>query len=125
MARMEIAKDEIEHSKIEGFHDKIIVNDDLRQAYNELERYIFGIEEDEEFPTLHESAIKSDFSTPDVEMVVEVEASSKDDIPIQAKAAEVSMEVDESSNTEDQEISKEIMVDVVIEGPLAETDTSK
>lgn len=40
--RMQIAKEEIEQSKVEGFHDKIIVNDDLSKAFEELEEYVFG-----------------------------------------------------------------------------------
>jgi len=39
---MQIAKEEIAQSKVEGFHDKIIVNDDLSRAYEELEEYVFG-----------------------------------------------------------------------------------
>jgi len=39
---LEIAKKEIENSKVEGFHDKIIVNDDLDATYERLEKYIFG-----------------------------------------------------------------------------------
>lgn len=40
--RLEQAKLELEYSKTEGVHDKIIVNDDLEVAYKELEDYIFG-----------------------------------------------------------------------------------
>ncbi|TGO28453.1 hypothetical protein BPAE_0027g00200 [Botrytis paeoniae] len=40
--RLEQAKLELEYSKKEGVHDKIIVNDDLEVAYKELEDYIFG-----------------------------------------------------------------------------------
>ncbi|KAF7882430.1 uncharacterized protein EAF02_005793 [Botrytis sinoallii] len=40
--RLEQAKLELEYSKKEGLHDKIIVNDDLEVAYKELEDYIFG-----------------------------------------------------------------------------------
>ena len=41
-ARLEIAEKELAQAQVEGFHDKIIVNDDLRKTYEELERYIFG-----------------------------------------------------------------------------------
>ena len=39
---LEIAKTEIENSTVEGFHDKILVNDDLEATYESLEKYIFG-----------------------------------------------------------------------------------
>lgn len=39
--RLEIAKDEIKHSEIDGFHDKTIVNDDLAKALMELEQYVY------------------------------------------------------------------------------------
>lgn len=40
--RLAQAKLELEYSKTEGVHDKIIVNDDLDVAYKELEDFIFG-----------------------------------------------------------------------------------
>lgn len=40
--RLKIANKEIEHAKLDGFHDKTIVNDDLETAYQDLENYIFG-----------------------------------------------------------------------------------
>ena len=43
-SRLEIAKEEIEASKVEGFHDKILVNDRLDTTYDSLEKYIFGDE---------------------------------------------------------------------------------
>lgn len=39
--RLEIAIEEIKHSEVEGFYDKIIVNDNLNEAFDELEKYIF------------------------------------------------------------------------------------
>ncbi|TAQ86778.1 hypothetical protein B7494_g4892 [Chlorociboria aeruginascens] len=36
------AQKELEHAKLEGFHDMTFVNDDLQTTYNELEKYIFG-----------------------------------------------------------------------------------
>lgn len=39
--RLEIAREEIKHAEIEGFHDKIIVSDNLTEAFDELEKYIF------------------------------------------------------------------------------------
>lgn len=40
--RIEISKEEIKQSQVPGFHDKIVVNDDLDTAFVELESYIFG-----------------------------------------------------------------------------------
>ena len=40
--RLEIAQRELEHAKIEGFHDRTFVNDDLELTYKSLEAYIFG-----------------------------------------------------------------------------------
>ncbi|KFY06104.1 hypothetical protein V491_08854 [Pseudogymnoascus sp. VKM F-3775] len=39
--RLETAIEEIKQSEVEGFHDKVIVNDDLNDAFVELEKYIF------------------------------------------------------------------------------------
>ena len=39
--RLKQAKIELDASKIVGFHDKIIVNDDLETAYNELKEFVF------------------------------------------------------------------------------------
>lgn len=44
--RLEIAEKELEQAKLEGFHDKVFVNDDLSSTYEQLERYIFGAEDD-------------------------------------------------------------------------------
>ena len=49
--RLEIAQRELEQAKTEGFHDKILVNDDLETTYKQLENYIFGIEETDEEPS--------------------------------------------------------------------------
>ncbi|KAL2128959.1 hypothetical protein VTI74DRAFT_8413 [Chaetomium olivicolor] len=40
--RLKQAKVELEYSKIEGVHDRIIVNDDLEKAYKELEEFVFA-----------------------------------------------------------------------------------
>ncbi len=45
--RIVIAQKELEHAKLEGFHDKIFVNDDLETTYKNLEDYIFGTNIDE------------------------------------------------------------------------------
>ncbi|OBT86352.1 hypothetical protein VE02_03794 [Pseudogymnoascus sp. 03VT05] len=42
--RLEQAKAELEYSKVEGVHDKIIVNDDKQKAFEELNEFIFGKE---------------------------------------------------------------------------------
>ncbi|KID76740.1 Guanylate kinase [Metarhizium brunneum] len=39
--RLNQANNELEFSKTPGVHDKIIINDDLDKAYNELEEYIY------------------------------------------------------------------------------------
>lgn len=39
--RLETAGEEIKHAEIDGFHDKIFVNDNLTEAFEELEKYIF------------------------------------------------------------------------------------
>jgi THO complex subunit 1 len=49
--RLEIAQRELEQAKMEGFHDKIFVNDDLETTYKQLENYVFGIEENVEEPS--------------------------------------------------------------------------
>lgn len=42
--RLEQAKAELEYSKVEGVHDKIIVNDDKQKAFEELNEFVFGKE---------------------------------------------------------------------------------
>jgi THO complex subunit 1 len=49
--RLEIAQQELEQAKAEGFHDKIFINDDLETTFKQLENYIFGIEESAEGPS--------------------------------------------------------------------------
>lgn len=44
--RLAIADKELEQLKVEGFHDKIIINDDLDKTYKELEDYVFGLGEE-------------------------------------------------------------------------------
>ncbi|KFY05417.1 hypothetical protein O988_00006 [Pseudogymnoascus sp. VKM F-3808] len=39
--RLETAAEEIKQAEIEGFHDKILVNDNLTDTFEELEKYIF------------------------------------------------------------------------------------
>jgi len=43
-ARLESAEKELAHADLEGFHDKVFVNDDLEVTYAALEKYIFGDE---------------------------------------------------------------------------------
>ena len=40
--RLETAMKELEYAQQEGSHDKIIVNDDIDEAYMELESYILN-----------------------------------------------------------------------------------
>ncbi|KAH6634963.1 P-loop containing nucleoside triphosphate hydrolase protein [Chaetomium sp. MPI-SDFR-AT-0129] len=40
--RLKQAKVELEYAKVEGVHDRVIVNDDLDKAYKELEEFVFG-----------------------------------------------------------------------------------
>lgn len=46
--RLEMAKEEIQQSEVEGFHDQIIVNDILDASYSKLEAYIFGEDDEQE-----------------------------------------------------------------------------
>lgn len=38
--RLQQAERELEYSKVEGVHEKVIVNDDLDKAYGELEAWV-------------------------------------------------------------------------------------
>jgi guanylate kinase len=55
--RLETAAEEIKHAEIEGFHDKILINDDLTGTFEELEKYIFQTDaaETEETPAAEEA----------------------------------------------------------------------
>ncbi|TGZ81909.1 guanylate kinase [Ascodesmis nigricans] len=46
--RLEQAVKELEYSKVDGVHDRVVVNDDFEKAYKELNEWIVGV--------LHESA---------------------------------------------------------------------
>jgi len=71
--RLEIAQQELEQAKAEGFHDKVIINDDLETAFKQLENYIFGIEESVEEPSQlvlsDEKAKSAEPTNVEVEMV--------------------------------------------------------
>jgi guanylate kinase len=41
-ARLESAKDDIKHSEIEGFYEKVIISDDLTSTIDELEQFLFS-----------------------------------------------------------------------------------
>lgn len=43
--RLKVAEEEIEQSKVVGFHDKVFVNDNLGETFKEIESYIFGFDE--------------------------------------------------------------------------------
>lgn len=53
--RLDIAEAELKQSEVVGFHDKIIINDDLDATYKRLEAYIFGDDEAE----TEESAVQA------------------------------------------------------------------
>lgn len=38
--RLQQAERELEYSKVEGVHEKVIVNDDVDRAYKELEEWV-------------------------------------------------------------------------------------
>lgn len=42
LKRLKQAEVEMEYSKTEGVHDKIVVNDDLDRAYKEVEKFCLG-----------------------------------------------------------------------------------
>jgi THO complex subunit 1 len=71
--RLEIAQRELEHSKAEGFYDKIFVNDDIETTYKQLESYIFGIEENNQEPSQlisgEEKEKSAEVTSTEVEMV--------------------------------------------------------
>ena len=87
-ARLEIANKEIEQSNVDGFHDKIFVNDDLEATYNSLERYIFGDDEDNELPTISISAVGENTDTEMVDDTVptETEKTTKNLLTAQTEA---------------------------------------
>ena len=42
LKRLSQAKVEMEYAKVEGVHDKVVVNDDLERAYKEVEKFCLG-----------------------------------------------------------------------------------
>ena len=64
-ARLEIAEKELAQAKLEGFHDKIVVNDDLQKTYEQLEKYIFGYDDDNREVAANETSTL----VPEVDMV--------------------------------------------------------
>lgn len=91
--RLNIAEREIEHSKLEGFHDKIIVNEDLETAYEELEAYIFGgNEKDSTLPTTADAEAATANGDTQVEMAdgegTAEEPSTTNDTPLPEEAQE-------------------------------------
>lgn len=56
-ARLESAKDDFKHSEIEKFYEKVIVNDDLVSAVNELEQILFGKTIEVGLPASSEEAV--------------------------------------------------------------------
>ncbi|KAH8683150.1 guanylate kinase [Tricladium varicosporioides] len=76
--RLEIAEKELEHSKIDGVHDKIFVNDVLEDTFKALESYIFGADEEMADTTFSES--KATPSNTDIEMI-KTNGSSGEAVP--------------------------------------------
>src|ERR1700759_266275 len=72
-ARLEIAEQELEKSKMEGFHDLVLVNDDLKTTYKKLSNYIFGSEDstDSSSPLtpMHDIGASPTIAIAEVEMV--------------------------------------------------------
>lgn len=73
--RLEIATKEIEQSKTDGFHDTVIVNDDLETAYSELESFIFGNSDEHENA---ESSVTAQLPEPLEAGTTDVEMASGD-----------------------------------------------
>lgn len=46
--RLEIANREIDQSKIEGFHDLVIINDDLNNTVEQIEKFVYRGEAEDE-----------------------------------------------------------------------------
>ena len=61
---------ELEHAKIEGFHDITFINDDLETTYKTLENYIFGTEEENAASSADviQNGAKGDVDSMDVEV---------------------------------------------------------
>ena len=102
-ARLEIAEKELEQAKVEGFHDKIIVNDDLQQTYEQLERYIFGQEDD----IAAEERIETSEVVNEVEMAEVLAGDDAKSLPNGGPAPAVGRPVKENpSDAEEEESSK-------------------
>lgn len=73
--RLETAAEEIKHAEIEGFHDRILINDDLTGTFEELEKYIFQTDASgtEETP----SAEEVEAATEAVSTVAEAEGATE------------------------------------------------
>jgi THO complex subunit 1 len=65
---LEIAEKELEQAKVEGFHDRVFVNADLLTTYEQLERYIFGAEDDEADPSASTQTASLEVINADIEM---------------------------------------------------------
>ncbi|KAF4628109.1 hypothetical protein G7Y89_g10040 [Cudoniella acicularis] len=80
-ARLEIAEKELEHAKIDGFHDKILVNDVLEDTFKALESYIFGTD-DQDMSSTPSEQVKSTPASTEVDMMdanADANGSSKSD----------------------------------------------
>jgi THO complex subunit 1 len=83
--RLMIAERELEQAKVEGFHDKIFVNDDLEATYRNLESYIFGDEDGSNENAEDRADGSTEVANVEVEMV-DAEEASKDEVSAPEKA---------------------------------------
>jgi THO complex subunit 1 len=99
--RLEIAEKELAQAKVEGFHDKILVNDNLQTAFEQLESYIFGFDATDEDGKDAE-AVSTELEMGDGELQIDdgklnddVEAGDK----IAAPAEDIAMAADAHDTT--------------------------
>jgi THO complex subunit 1 len=96
--RIETARQKFEQATVEGVHDKVLVNGDSDSTLEELEKYVFGSEEDQE--TGDSASAEQVRDTPaadnEVEMldgnVPALEETSKEDAPAATETEKVATE---------------------------------
>jgi hypothetical protein len=71
-ARLEGAKEDNKHSEIEGFYEKVIINDDLTKTADELEQYLFAKTREDVLPV----AIREE-SVLDTDVIEEIGVNAK------------------------------------------------
>lgn len=101
--RLDIAKQELEQAKVDGFHNKTIINDDLDTACKQLEDYIFGNDKEGEDDT--DTVVLIDAECPEEKAAVnEVEMADEATPVIQEsiqEAKDVSAEQETSASVVD------------------------